>query len=185
MYEIDIDEGVPLPRSATEALPSLTPAEELEMRARTIKLLADLAGTTLEAGEDHEDQAADLARQMMQDPKLRPEFATYPNETIAYLAGMVAQSKVQLVDELSELKMYVVNKLLLEVESAKTSRDRISALKILGEVDGINAFKRITEVTHVIKPIEEVEAELLKTLEVLQLTAIDAEYEEVKTGVVE
>lgn len=179
MYEVDIDEGIPLPRSATEALPELSPAEELDMRARTIKLLADLTDSPLSASDEDADTAMQLAQQMMEDPKMRPDFASYPNETLAYLAGMVAQSKVQLVDELSELKMYVVNKLLLEVESAKTSRDRIAALTKLGDIDGVDAFKRRSEVTHVVKPIEEVEAELLKALDVLQLSAVEADYEEI------
>ena len=48
---------------------------------------------------------------MASDPKHRPEFANYPNETLAFLAGMVAQMNVSIVEELSDLKMYVVNKL--------------------------------------------------------------------------
>jgi hypothetical protein len=60
--------------------------------------------------------------------------------------------------------MYVVNKLVLEIEQAKDSKSRIMALSKLGEVDGIDAFKRRTEVTHAVKPIEEVEQELLKVL---------------------
>jgi len=79
--------------------------------------------------------------------------------------------------------MYVVNKLIFEVENAKTSKDRISALTKLGDIDGVDAFKRRTEVTHVVKSLEEVESELLSTLATLKLTAIDADFTEITPDV--
>ena len=78
-----------------------------------------------------------------------------------------------IVDDLSELKMYVVNKLVYEVEHADSSKTRIQALSKLGEVDGIDAFKRRTETTHVVKPIEEVEKELLSVLEGIEYKVIE------------
>jgi hypothetical protein len=107
------------------------------------------------------------------DPKLRPDYARYPNEVMAYLAGMVAQSNCMLVEELSDLKLYVINKLIHEVEHAGTSKDRISALKSLGEVDGVDAFKKRSEVTMQIKPIQEVEKELLSILDGVEYSATD------------
>lgn len=163
-YLPEIEEHIPLPPNAAEAMPELSAAEELEMRVNTLKLLADLNGTPIEPTAEHQLQAVDLAREMTQNPKLRPEYAKYPNEVMAYLAGMVAQSNVQLVDELSDLKLYVVNKLIHEVEHAKTSKDRIAALKNLGEVDGVDAFKKRSEMTVKVQPIEEVEKELLTIL---------------------
>ena len=168
----DIDDGIPLPRSATEALPELSPKEELDMRVRTIKFLSDLQGTGLIPDESHIEEAQALARQMMEDPKARPDFAKYPNETMAYLAGMIAQTNCMLVDELSDLKMYVVNKLIMEVENAQDSKVRISALAKLGEVDGVDAFKKRTEMTVQIKPIEEVEKELLTILDGVEYAEI-------------
>jgi hypothetical protein len=40
-------------------------------------------------------------------------------------------------------------------------------------VDGIDAFKRRTETTHVVKPIEEVEKELLSVLEGIEYKVIE------------
>lgn len=171
----DIESDIPLPASATDALADLTPAEELEMRARTIKLLADLKGEPLIPTEAQQLEAKEIAHQMMIDPKHRPEFAKYPNETMAYLAGMIAQSNCMLVEELSDLKLYVINKLIAEVEAADDTKARISALKLLGEVDGVNAFQKRTEVTVKIKPIEEVEKELLNILD-------GVEYKEIPQG---
>lgn len=78
---------------------------------------------------------------------------------MAYLAGMVAQSNCAIVEDLADLKQYVVNKLVYEVEHADNSKVRIQALAKLGEIDGVDAFKKRSEVTHQIKPIEEVEKE--------------------------
>jgi hypothetical protein len=78
---------------------------------------------------------------------------------------MIGQSNCALVDDLAELKMYVVNKLVYEVEHANTAKERIAALTKLGEVDGVDAFKKRSEITHQVKPIEEVEKELLTILE--------------------
>jgi hypothetical protein len=174
----DIDTDIPLPISAGMAMPELSPADELAMRARTIKLLSDATGQALVPTEDDQSRAMSIAKEMMQDPSIRPDFANYPNETMAYLAGMITQHKVQLVDELSELKMYVVNRLINEIETATSAKDRIAALTKLGDIDGVDAFKRRSEVTHVVKPMEEVEKELLSTLEALRISVDDTEYVE-------
>ena len=43
-FYLDVDENVPLPSRASEAMPELTSKEEIDMRARTVKLLADMQG---------------------------------------------------------------------------------------------------------------------------------------------
>jgi len=173
MHFPEIEENIPLPANALEAFPELTPTEELEMRARTIKLLSDLTGVPISPTGEDAHAATLLARKMVEDPKTRPDFAVYPNETIAYLAGMVSQMNVQIVDDLSDLKMYVVNKLVFEAENAPDSKTRIAALGKLGEVDGVDAFKKRTEMTIQVKPIEEVERELLDTLNVLETKFVE------------
>jgi hypothetical protein len=40
-------------------------------------------------------------------------------------------------------------------------------------VDGVDAFKKRSETTHIIKPIEEVEKELLSVLEGIEYKVID------------
>ena len=173
MHFPDIEENIPLPANAAEALPELSPSEELEMRARTIKLLSDITGVPIAPTGEDAHAATLLARKMVEDPKTRPDFAVYPNETIAYLAGMVSQMNVQIVDDLSDLKMYVVNKLVYEAENAQDSKTRIAALSRVGEVDGVDAFKKRSEMTIQVEPIEEVEKELLETLNVLETKFIE------------
>lgn len=171
----DIDDDIPIPASAADALPPMTPAEELQMRARTITLLSDMQGKPLSPNEIGRAEAEELARQMMQNPRMRPEYATYPNETIAYLAGLVSHVNYAIVDDLADLKTYVINKLVMEVENAKSSKDRLVALKALGDIDGVDAFKRRTETTITYKPIEQVEQELLTVLEGIEYHVQDAQ----------
>ena len=169
----EIDESVPLPANAAEALPDLTPEAEIEMRARTIKLISDLTGVAIAPDEDDMATARQIAKAHLENPKSRVDYSKYPNETLAYLAGLVAQSNCMIVEDLSELKLYVINKLVYEVEHAENSKIRIQALSKLGEVDGVDAFKRRTETTHVIKPIEEVEKELMSVLEGIEYRVIE------------
>jgi len=165
-----IEENIPLPQNAKEAFPDLSPAEELQMRANVIKLMSDLTGQELTPSRENADQATELARKMASDPNHRPEFANYPNETLAFLAGMVAQMNVSIVD---------VNKLVAEVENARDPKVRVAALSKLGEVDGVDAFKKRSEVTHKVLTAEEVEKELLETLQSLEGKVIDVEAREV------
>ena len=174
-----VEENIPLPKNAVDAFPELSPAEELTMRANVVKLMSDLTGKPLIPTQENADQAKEIAREMIANPGSRPDFAQYPNETLAMLAGMVAQMNVSIVDELSDLKLYVVNKLVMEIENAKDPKARITALSKLGEVDGVDAFKKRSEVTHKILSIEEVEKELLDTLGSLENKVIDVEAREI------
>jgi hypothetical protein len=164
----DIEEDVPLPSNALEALPDLTTTEEIEMRARTIKFFSDLSGVLIEPNKEQQEAASDLAHRMVHDPSIKHDFSKYPNETIAFLAGLVAKTNHALVEDLATLKNYVITNLVKEIEMTSDAKLRIQALKTLGEVDGIDAFKRRSEITHIIKPIEEVEKELLQAINVLE-----------------
>jgi len=159
-----IEEDIILPSSASEAMPSLSVAEEINMRAKTIKLVSDLKGENIEPTEKNVAEARKLASEMMTNPDLRPEFGNYPNETLAFLAGLVAQSNHMIVKDLADFKLYVVNSLVKMAETAKSDKDKIAALKSIGDIDGVDAFKKKTEVTHKLETMEEVEKELLSML---------------------
>jgi len=128
-----IEDNIELPKNAREALPDMSPEQELSMRSNTVKLISDLAG-----------------------------------ETIAYLAGMVAQTSHMVAKDLADIKLTVLNGLLQEATLAKSSRERIAAFKAVGEIDGVDAFKRKTEVTHITKSGDELEKELLATINELK-----------------
>ena len=173
-----IEENIPLPANAKEAFPELTPAQELNMRASLVKFFSDITGQPITPSKENVDEASKLAQQMAENPQFRPEFSKYPNETLAMLAGLVAQMNVSIVGDLADLKLYVVNKLVAEIEAAKDPKIRVTALSKLGEVDGVDAFKRRSEVTHKVQSIEEVEKELLATLESIEDKVIDVEARE-------
>jgi hypothetical protein len=168
-----IDETVPLPANAAEALPDLTPAQELNMRVRTIKLISDLTGQPIIPTEQDKDAAEQMAKKMMEDPDLRPEYSMHSDEFTAYLSGLVYRSNGAIVKELSDLKNYVINKLVVEIETTKDPKLRVQAVSKLGEIDGVDAFKKRSEITHQVKPIEEVEKELLQVLEGIEYSVVD------------
>lgn len=177
-YVPDLEENIPLPANAKEAFPELTPAQELEMRANVIKLMSDLTGQPIIPNDGNAEEAKELAKAMVSNPDYRPDFASYPNETLAMLAGMVSQMKVSIVEDLADLKMYVVNKLVAEIETTKDVKARITALSKLGEVDGVDAFKKRTEVTHKAQSLEEVEKELLEMVSFFKSKTINEKQDE-------
>jgi len=163
-----IEDDVPIPKNAKEALPNLSTQEELEARTNTIKMLADIQDENIEPSKENMEEAEILAEEMMSNPELKPDFGTYPNETIAFLAGMVAQTSHMVAKDLADIKLTVLNGLLQEAYSAKSSRERITALKAVGEIDGVDAFKKKTEITHINQSGEELEKELMKTINELK-----------------
>jgi hypothetical protein len=81
--------------------------------------------------------------------------------------------------------MYVVNKLVSEIETAKDAKTRVAALSKLGEIDGVDAFKRRTEVTHKNQSMEEVESELLEMLSFFKAKTIKEEPLQIESDVVD
>jgi hypothetical protein len=69
-----------------------------------------------------------------------------------------------LVNDLADLKLYVVNKLVEVVEKSDNLKERTAALRAIGEVDGVDAFKKRIETTAKVESIDEVEKELIKLL---------------------
>ena len=51
----------------------------------------------------------------------------------------------------------------------------LGALRMIGEIDGVDAFKKKTEITHVTKSGQELEEELKKTIEELKGRIIEGE----------
>ena len=161
----NIEEDVPLPKNAKDAMPELGMEEELQVRVETVKTIADLKGEPIpEANPKEQQKAVDFVKRVMTDPNFKPEYGNYSDPTMAFCAGMVAQTQVLLAKELADYKLYVVNNLIKVIESTKNPKEKTTALRALGEVDGVDAFKKKTEVTHKMESMEEVEKELLTML---------------------
>jgi len=78
---------------------------------------------------------------------------------------------------MADFKLHVLNRAVQEAETAKSSRERLAALRMIGEIDGVDAFKKKTEITHINKTGEELEKELLKTIEELKGKVIEGDHE--------
>lgn len=167
-----IEDDVPLPKDAKDAMPDMSVNDELNMRAKTIKEISDIKQENIEPGYSDVEGAEALAKEMMQNPDLKPDFGIYPNETMAVLAGLVAQTNCMLTKQLADYKLYVLNNLVKVVESTENAKEKIAALRSIGEIDGVDAFKKKTEITHKHETMEEVETELLKMLGELKEKAL-------------
>jgi hypothetical protein len=178
----NIEDNVPIPKSAREALPDLTNEQELEMLANTVKLISDLTGQPIEATQEDIDEAKTVITTMNKEPQTKLQFKKYKNSTLAALAGMVAELDAQVVDDLKDLKTFVINGLIKEATTSDKAKERITALRAIGEVDGVDAFKKHTEVVHKNMSMDEIESrlqilvgKLQKRLEVKDSEVIDAE----------
>jgi hypothetical protein len=160
-------------------MPDVSLKESLDMHARTIKLVADLNGTPLAPSEEDKDEARELAKRIIANPKENINLAQYKNEVLAYMAGMIAEYDQMLVKDLAELKLFVVNQLVETVMHAKDQKTKVAALTKLGEVDGVDAFKKRSEVTVKVQPLEEVEKELFEIIGSLKPHTIDVDFKEV------
>ena len=133
------------------------------MMANTIKLLADLNGEDINPTVEDIDEAKMIAKQMIEHPETKIQLRKYKNNTLASLAGMVAELDSSVVDDLKDLKTFVVNGLIREATMSDKSKERITALRAIGEVDGVDAFKKHTEVVHKNMSMDDIE-DRLKTL---------------------
>ena len=177
-----IEQNVPIPKNAREALPDLTNEEEVEMLANTVKLISDLTGEEIQATQEDIDEAKSVIKTIIQEPNKKIHLKKYKNATLASLAGMVAELDAQVVDELKDLKTFVVNGLIREAATADKPKERITALRAIGDIDGVDAFKKHTEVVHKNMSMDDIETrlqtlvtKLQKRLDVKDSEVIDAE----------
>ena len=155
-----LEENIPIPKNVREALPDLSNQEELEMMANTIKLIADLNGEDINPTIEDIDEAKTIAKQMIEHPETKIQLRKYKNNTLASLAGMVAELDSSVVDDLKDLKTFVINGLIKEATMSDKSKERITALRAIGEVDGVDAFKKHTEVVHKNMSMDDIEDRL-------------------------
>ena len=163
----EIEEGIPIPKDSHEALPRMSNEDEVILRATTYKELTDMTGDVIDPTPEDREKAEKAAEEMIKNPKKSQDLTQFSNNSLAYLAGIVGVYNYKLVEDLADLKLYVVNKfikMLEDPENRLTPKEAIAALRSIGEVDGVDAFKKKTEVTHKVESMEEVEKELLSML---------------------
>ena len=159
-----IEEGVPIPSNSKEALPEMNNEDHIRLRATTYKELSDLTGHIIDPTSEDREAAEKKAKEIINNPQQKLDVAKYPNDQIAYLAPLVELYNHSVVKDLADLKLYVVNKLIYAAEHTQNVKEQISALRSIGEVDGVDAFKKKSEVIHKHETMEEVEKELVTML---------------------
>ena len=175
-----LEENISLPRNARDALPDLSNEEELEMMVNTIKLMSDLTGNPIKVTKEDIAEAKTVAETIVKHPDKKLQLKKYKNSMLASLAGMVAELDAQVVDDLKDLKTFVVNGLIKEAATAEKSKERITALRAIGEVDGVDAFKKTTEVIHKNMSLDDIE-DKLRTL----VSRIEKRVQEKETEVID
>jgi len=159
-----IEENVPVPRTAKDALPEMSQTEEIMLRAQTIKEVSDITGEEIAPNANDMHKATQIATEMVTNPEKKHQFDIQPSPTIAVLGGIVGSMNHMIVEDLADLKLYVVNKLVEVAEKTENFKERTAALRAIGEVDGVDAFKKRIETTAKVESMEEVERELLSML---------------------
>ena len=159
-----IEEGVPIPKHSREALPEMNNEDQVRLRSKTYKELSDLTGHDIDPTPEQREAAEKTMKEMIANPGKKQDLKKYPNDEVAYLGGLVSVYNHAIVDDLAELKQYVVAKLVYAVEHTQNVKEQIAALRSIGEIDGVDAFKKKTEVIHKHETMEEVEKELITML---------------------
>ena len=181
----NVDENIPIPKNAREALPELNNEQELEMVANTIKLLSDLTGQPIEVTQEDLNEAKILGETIVKHPNNKVQLRKYKSTVLASLAGMVAELGAEdIVDDLKDLKKFVVNGLIKEATMSDKSKERITALRAIGEVDGVDAFKKHTEVVHKNMSMDDIEDRLKTLVNKLQKRLEDKEPEIIDAEIV-
>jgi len=179
-----IEENIPIPKNVREALPDLSNQEEIEMLANTVKLISDLTGQQIEATQEDIDEAKTVIKTIIKEPQTKLQIKKYKNSTLAALAGMVAELDAQVVDDLKDLKTFVINGLIKEATTSDKAKERITALRAIGEVDGVDAFKKHTEVVHKNMSMDDIEDRLKTLVNKLQKRLEDKEPEIIDAEIV-
>jgi hypothetical protein len=159
-----IEEGVPIPKHSREALPETNNEDQVRLRSKTYKELSDLTGHDIDPTPEQREAAEKTMKEMIANPGKKQDLKKYANDQVAYLGGLVDVYNHAIVDDLAELKQYVVAKLVYAVEHTQNVKEQIAALRSIGEIDGVDAFKKKTEVIHKHETMEEVEKELITML---------------------
>ena len=159
-----IEEGVPIPKHSREALPEMNNEDQVRLRSKTYKELSDLTGHDIDPTPEQREAAEKTMKEMITNPGKKQDLKQYANDQVAYLGGLVNIYNHAIVDDLAELKQYVVAKLVYAVEHTQNVKEQIAALRSIGEVDGVDAFKKKSEVIHKHETMEEVEKELVTML---------------------
>lgn len=165
--------GIPLPFDTT-------PEEINDFREKAhayFETVQDLIVQGAQVEITNEDKAR--SHQIAAEGKLPPVKDLTPG-VIVNLEAILSDWDNEVLDVARRLRNYVTNKLIMESVDPDP-KQRIKALELLGKVSGVGLFSEKIDITVTHRTVEDIEKELVKTLE-LYMGEVD-EVEEAKPAV--
>ena len=156
--ELIPESAIPLPDDNFVFGPEL---EEVVTAAIHTLQLHELAGMEVPPPEEEQREAAREIFVQGSGTVSKLEF-----QTTMHLRALLQEYDFQVIRDATQLRTYVLNRLLLESDNANANV-RIKALDMLGRVSDVGLFTDKTEVTHKHAPTPELEARLRQKLEQL------------------
>ena len=160
------ESGIPLPFDTT-------PEELNDFRDKARALFETLKATNSEVEITEEDQRE--AHRIMAVGEIPPVRTISPG-AIANLEAILNEYDREVLDVHTRLRNYVTNKLILETVDPD-AKIRLRALELLGKTTGVGAFSERVDVNVTHRTVQDIEAEIKKTLEAYT-DYTDAEIEE-------
>ncbi len=169
--------GIPLPFDTTPE-----EVEDFRDKARAyFSTVEALVERGLEVEVTQEDKAA--SHQIMASGKMPPAKNLTPG-TIVNLEAILNEWDQEVLDVSRRLRNYVTNKLIVE-STDPDPRQRMKALENLGKISGVGLFSERIDISVTHRTINDIEADLRKTLELFGGQVVDVEAKEAPKAVAE
>ena len=159
--------GIPFPFDTT-------PEEIEDFRSKAhayFETIQELVKQGADVSITPQDKAA--SHQIMAEGKLPPVKDLTPG-TIINLEAILSEWDHEVLDVSRRLRNYITNKLIAESVDPDP-RQRMKALENLGKISSVGLFSERIDVTVTHRTVEDIEAELVKTLELYGSNVVDVE----------
>ena len=144
MLEIHPDVAIPFPESGAKFTDF---REKVAAACRTIELLGIDTSNPTESDEDAAEKALYELAEATTDQSLAINTTkTFRPATYGVVEGLLKEYSVRVVENATQIRLLVTNKLLLETENPDP-RIRMRALELLGKVTDVGLFTEKSEVT--------------------------------------
>lgn len=157
--------GIPLPFDTTP--------EEIDDFRQKAHALFDTVKELIDQGAKVEVTPEDKAKshEIFASQKIPPAKSLTPG-TIVNLEAILNEWDQEVLDVSRRLRNYITNKLIMESVDPDP-RQRIKALELLGKTAGVGLFSERIDINITHRTINEIEADLVKTLELYGGDVVD------------
>ncbi len=149
-----IEEGVPIPKHSREALPEMNNEDQVRLRSKTYKEISDLTGHDIDPTPEQREAAEKTMKEMITNPGKKQDLKKYANDQMAYLGSLVDVYNHSIVDDLAELKQYVVAKLVYAAEHTQNVKEQNSSMA-MGALKQLNSDAK--ELQSMLQPTTQLE----------------------------